>query len=112
MSDKTLRGLAGSAWDSRVSVTPRIEQTFELMLEGGSEKEMAKQLGISRHTVHLYVKLLYRYFDVSSRAELMALVFKAILKSSTRGKLFSLMRAGEKSLLPERDELVSQRSVA
>src|SRR5690349_5114344 len=113
MSDNTLRGLAGPACENRVNVTPRVEQTFELLLEGGSEKEMARQLGISRHTLHLYVKLLYRHFDVSSRAELMALALKAILKSSTRGNLFSQMNAAQTSLPRERDgEMLSHRSVA
>ena len=42
------------------------------MLHGASEKAIASQLGLSRHTVHDYVKQIYRRFDVSSRAELLA----------------------------------------
>jgi DNA-binding CsgD family transcriptional regulator len=53
-------------------LAPRQRQTLELLLEGKSEKEIANQFAISRHTVHVYVKLLYKRFGVSSRAELLA----------------------------------------
>ncbi len=53
-------------------LAPRQRQTLELLLDGKSEKEIALRLAISRHTVHVYVKLLYKRFGVSSRAELLA----------------------------------------
>ena len=34
----------------------------ELLLAGRSEKEVADVMGISPHTVHQYVKLLYREY--------------------------------------------------
>ena len=42
------------------------------LLGGASEKEIADRMGLSAHTVHQYVKSIYRAFGVRSRAELMA----------------------------------------
>jgi DNA-binding CsgD family transcriptional regulator len=50
----------------------RMRQTLEGLLAGDSEKQVAAKLGLSRHTVHVYVKQLYKHYDVSSRAELLA----------------------------------------
>ena len=52
------------------SLSRRERQTLERLLEGDSEKQVARRLGISRHTVHVYVKSLYRRLGVSTRAEL------------------------------------------
>lgn len=51
---------------------PRVRQTLQLMLAGDSEKQIARRMGVSRHTVHVYVKNLYRHYEVSSRGELLA----------------------------------------
>jgi DNA-binding NarL/FixJ family response regulator len=53
-------------------LSPRQEQTLHLLLKGDSEKQVARKLELSKHTVHVYVKELYRRFEVSSRAELLA----------------------------------------
>jgi DNA-binding CsgD family transcriptional regulator len=53
-------------------LAPRLRQTLEALLEGDSEKQAALRLGLSAHTLHEYVTTLYRRFEVSSRAELMA----------------------------------------
>ena len=53
-------------------LTPRLRQTLECLLEGDGEKQVALKLGLSRHTVHEYVKALYRRFRVNSRGELLA----------------------------------------
>jgi DNA-binding CsgD family transcriptional regulator len=50
----------------------RERQTLELLLSGDAEKQIATQLSISRHTVHVYVKSLYKRFGVNSRSELLA----------------------------------------
>ena len=55
-----------------VALSPRMRQTLERLLAGDSEKEIAARLGLSRHTVHVYVKTLYRRFGVNSRGELLA----------------------------------------
>jgi DNA-binding CsgD family transcriptional regulator len=51
---------------------PRVRPVLERLMLGDSEKEVAATLGLSNHTVHQYIKILYRRFDVSSRGELMA----------------------------------------
>ena len=55
---------------------PRMRQTLLHLLHGDSEKQVAIKLGLSHHTVHVYVKSLYRHFGVSSRGELMARYIK------------------------------------
>lgn len=52
--------------------SPRAKQTLELLLAGDSEKQIARKLSLSRHTIHVYVKALYRGLGVSSRGELLA----------------------------------------
>jgi DNA-binding CsgD family transcriptional regulator len=58
------------------SLSPRVRQTFDCLLEGDSEKQVAARLGLSTATVHQYVTTLYRRLGVRSRAELMAYAFK------------------------------------
>lgn len=54
-------------------LTPRLRDTLRGLARGRSEKQLAAELGLSPHTVHDYVKALYRHFGVQSRAELLAL---------------------------------------
>jgi DNA-binding CsgD family transcriptional regulator len=56
----------------RAAMSPRMRQTLERLLQGNSEKQVARLLGISRPTAHQYVTALYRHFGVTSRSELMA----------------------------------------
>jgi DNA-binding CsgD family transcriptional regulator len=51
---------------------PRMSQVLELLLDGASEKEVARRLDVSRHTVHGHVKMLHQRFGASSRGELLA----------------------------------------
>jgi DNA-binding CsgD family transcriptional regulator len=60
--------------DPRDDLSPRLLQTLDALLKGQPEKQIASDLGISPHTVHDYVKVLYRKYGVNSRAELLALV--------------------------------------
>ena len=53
-------------------LSPRMEQTLRSLLSGDSEKQVAQRLGLSPHTVHVYVKAIYRKYGVSSRGELLA----------------------------------------
>jgi DNA-binding CsgD family transcriptional regulator len=53
-------------------LSARQQQTLRHLLDGDSEKQVAKKLDLSQHTVHGYVKALYRRYGVSSRAELLA----------------------------------------
>jgi hypothetical protein len=67
-----------------------MRHTLEHLLLGRSEKEIAAQLGLSVHTVHHYMKLLYVCFGVQTRAELMAR-FMPPLKGQ---QLVELMKGG------------------
>ena len=58
--------------DATAGLPPRHVQTLERLLRGDSEKQIARHLGVSPNTVHVYVTALYRRFDVSSRGELLA----------------------------------------
>lgn len=53
-------------------LTPRQRQTLCLLLDGLSEKQIARELRISPATVHDYTVQLHRHFDVSSRGELLS----------------------------------------
>jgi DNA-binding CsgD family transcriptional regulator len=63
--------------DPNSGLSPRHRQTLQRLLAGDSEKQIAAHLGVSPHTVHVYVKALYRRFDVSSRGELLARFIRA-----------------------------------
>ena len=54
------------------SLPPRLKPVLNHLLQGDAEKQVAVKLGLSRHTVHEYVKMLYRKLGVSSRGELLA----------------------------------------
>ncbi len=49
-----------------------MRQTLDRLLAGDSEKQIARKFELSQHTVHVYVKAIYRGFDVNSRSELLA----------------------------------------
>lgn len=57
-------------------LTGRARQVLDALLQGDSEKQIAARLGVSRHTVHDYVKSLYHRFKVSSRGELLASYYR------------------------------------
>ena len=50
----------------------RLQQTRDALLAGLSEKQVARQLGLSPRTLHHYVEQLYHHYSVCSRGELMA----------------------------------------
>jgi DNA-binding CsgD family transcriptional regulator len=53
-------------------LAPRVQQTLDRLLVGDSEKQIASHLGLSPHTIHIYIKNLYKHYGVSSRGELFA----------------------------------------
>ena len=69
LTDNRLSGL-DPAKDPGLS--PRMLQTLRCLLQGDSEKQIAAKLEISPHTIHVYVKSLYKHYNVFSRAELLA----------------------------------------
>jgi DNA-binding CsgD family transcriptional regulator len=72
LGEQLLDGKPAAAPAKLPPLSPRQRQTLEQLLVGKSEKEIAARLHISRHTVHVYVKSLYKLFGVCSRAELLA----------------------------------------
>ncbi|AKU93789.1 response regulator [Labilithrix luteola] len=58
-------------------LSPRLNQTLERLVRGVCPKDIATDLGVSAHTARQYVKVLYRRFDVTTRAELLVKVFGA-----------------------------------
>jgi DNA-binding NarL/FixJ family response regulator len=51
---------------------PRLRETLTSLLSGASEKQIAGTMSLSPHTVHVYVKQIYKHYKVSSRGELLA----------------------------------------
>jgi DNA-binding CsgD family transcriptional regulator len=60
----------------KLRLRPRERQALDLLLEGMSEKEAADRMAVSPHTLHQYVKALYRAYGVSSRAQLLAVCLR------------------------------------
>jgi DNA-binding NarL/FixJ family response regulator len=59
--------------DPRVAaLQPRLRKVMQHLLEGDAEKQVAAKLGLSKHTVHEYVKMIYQQLGVSSRSELLS----------------------------------------
>ncbi len=54
------------------SLPPRLRPVLLWFLAGRSEKEVARELGLTVNTVHTYAKQIYRSLAVNSRAEMMA----------------------------------------
>jgi DNA-binding CsgD family transcriptional regulator len=67
--------LAGDPF-SPTRLPPRVQETLRCLLEGDGEKQAAARMGLSKETVHQYVKALYRHYRVASRAELLAWVLR------------------------------------
>jgi DNA-binding CsgD family transcriptional regulator len=57
-------------------LSPRVRQVLGALLEGDSEKQIARRLGIAASTLHDHVKALYRHLHLGSRPELMAYFLK------------------------------------
>lgn len=75
----------------RIRLRSQELRTLRLLLEGHSEKEVAAELGISVHTVHCYVKRIYSRFGVNTRAELLGIWIKELLKMVPATALMSVM---------------------
>ncbi|MDB4934026.1 MAG: Transcriptional regulator, LuxR family protein [Labilithrix sp.] len=58
-------------------LAPRVRETLDAVLVGATDKEIAARLGISGHTVRDYMKVLFRAYGVSSRAQLIAKLTRA-----------------------------------
>ena len=57
---------------SREGLSIRLQQVLDQLLKGEGEKQIARDLNLSRPTVHEYIGKIYRHFSVNSHAELLA----------------------------------------
>jgi DNA-binding CsgD family transcriptional regulator len=64
--------LARFADPSPAALPPRVRQVLRCLLEGEGDKQIARRLGISGHTVNQYAKAILAHFGCQSRAELLA----------------------------------------
>lgn len=64
--------LAAFSDPSPAALTSRTRQVLLCLLEGDGDKQIARRLGITPHTVNQYVKQIHRHFRVTSRSELLA----------------------------------------
>ena len=67
-----VRAATSPADDRTAGLPARVQPVLRRLLAGDSEKQVARTLGLSPHTVHEYTKVLYRTFEVNSRGELLA----------------------------------------
>lgn len=56
------------------NLPPRMAQVLEHLLLGYSEKQIARVLGLSPHTINRHVQRIYRHFNVSNKSQLAALL--------------------------------------
>lgn len=54
------------------TLSGRQKQIVGRLLKGKSEKEIAEDLAMSVNTVHVHTKIIYRWFGIRSRAELLS----------------------------------------
>jgi DNA-binding CsgD family transcriptional regulator len=66
------RGLALAGEPGIATLSSRRRQVLAGLLDGLTEKEIARELTLSVPTVHEYVMGIYRHFRIGSRAELLA----------------------------------------
>ena len=58
-----------------LSLSPRQSQIIQMLIDGASDKQIAKQLGISVPTVRTHLQRMYWKFDVQDRIGLVVHVF-------------------------------------
>ena len=63
-------------------LTPAQHRVYCLLITGIPEKQIAKELKLSSHTVHNHTRAIYEKFGVRSRAELIRRVFRLPDESS------------------------------
>ena len=77
--------LAAPGCDPISGLSPRLREVLACLLEGDSETQAAKRLGLTPATAHQYIKSIYRRLGVNTRAELMARFVRfpaAVLRSA------------------------------
>lgn len=67
-------------------LTPKEKMVLERLLEGESNKIIARELGISPETVKSHVKSIFRKHNVNSRVQLLSKVVQDLRSSSIDSK--------------------------
>ena len=67
-----------------LALSPRECGIVRSVFDGASEKDTARDLGLSPHTVHTYLWRIYRKLHVQSREELLVRVFAEFRSLSPR----------------------------
>jgi DNA-binding CsgD family transcriptional regulator len=57
---------------SPTDLAPLARRVLKCLLEGDTDKQITAQLGLTRHTVNGYAKVIFRHFGVTTRSELLA----------------------------------------
>jgi DNA-binding NarL/FixJ family response regulator len=70
ISNELLREEEWSVVADHLGLSPRESAVAHGLLDGGAERTIATELGLSTHTVHSYVWRIYRKAGVRSRHEL------------------------------------------
>jgi DNA-binding CsgD family transcriptional regulator len=64
-----------------LQLSPRELQVSQCVVDGDNDAEIARRLGISRHTVHAHLERVYRKLGVGSRCGLVVQLFAAYVVS-------------------------------
>jgi DNA-binding CsgD family transcriptional regulator len=84
MGDTSRAGfLPADRWSvisAQLELSNREMQIVALILHDEAEASIARELGISSHTVHTHLERLYRKVNVSSRCELVLRVFREYVR--------------------------------
>lgn len=80
MSGTLEAGKRGQEVGATCGLTEAQTRVLQLALTGMTEKEIANRLHRSHHTVNSHLRAIYRHYNVSSRAELLALAIEGDLK--------------------------------
>ena len=75
--EPALRNLQPEAPRSKVfPLSKRQRLALNFLVMGRPHKEIASSMNVSPHTIHGYIKIIYRHFNVHSQAELMNRVYE------------------------------------
>jgi DNA-binding CsgD family transcriptional regulator len=72
------------ALEADLAMDGRLAEVLRLAFSGMTEREMARELGISHNTVHGYMKRLYRRLDAHSRPELLVCTIAGLARLRLR----------------------------
>ncbi|MEM8875154.1 MAG: LuxR C-terminal-related transcriptional regulator [Planctomycetota bacterium] len=62
-------------------LSDRVFEVLPYFLSGLSDRDIAKAVNRSPHTVHAYAKTIFRAFDVNSRSQLLAVAIRHLLEA-------------------------------